>query len=157
MRYAKTLTRLGLLLFSWLVLLFVFMLFTELILAPWDSTLVRPEIGTWQRTLNDFFETAPGNLTFAVPLLLAAIWLSRRRLSNQWMQAAINLGFVVLLWILMLAAFMLNNALFPYPPVTYDPTYAGYHRSVLPFTVMMAACGGWLWLLRQSIQWRGFI
>lgn len=157
MHYAKSLTGMGLLLFSWLLLFVVFMFFTELILAPWDTALVRPEIGTWQRTLNDFFETSPGNLTLAALLLLAAIGLSRHHFTSGWMLALINLGFVVLLWALMLASFTLNNALFPYPSVLYDPSYAGYHRSVLPLAVLLLACGGWLWLVSHAdkLRWRG--
>lgn len=33
---------------------------TEGLGAPWDIAPVRPPLGHWQRTLNDFFESAPG-------------------------------------------------------------------------------------------------
>jgi hypothetical protein len=136
------------LLTSWALLFFWLMLATELIFAPWDTAVTRPEIGTWQRTLNDFFETSPGNFSLAMLGVGASIVLTltaiKRGYSNLLRLAGINLlCFGVLITVFTPVA-LLNNVIFPYPPVLYDPTYEGYHRSLLPGGVMLAICAGWL-------------
>jgi hypothetical protein len=142
-----------LLLLSWALLFFWLTIATELIFAPWDTAVTRPEIGTWQRTLNDFFETEPGNLSLAVLgvgiSVLLTITALRRGYSNLWRLAIINLICFGVLFAAFTPVAMLNNAIFPYPPVLYDPTYEGYHRSVLPGGVMLAICAGWLWWQRR--------
>jgi hypothetical protein len=57
----------------------------------------------------------------------------------------------VLVIAFMLAA-LLNNWLFPYPPVLYDPTYQGYHRSLLPGGVMLGVCAAWLLWQRRAVS-----
>ncbi len=144
------------LLLSWALLFFWLMIMTELIFAPWDTAVTQPEIGTWQRTLNDFFATEPGNLTLAVLgvgtsvlLTLAAL---RRGYDNLLRLAGLNLLCFGVLLIVFSPVAMLNNLIFPYPPVLYDPTYHGYHRSVLPGGVMLAICAGWLlWQRRVAL------
>lgn len=141
------------LLTSWALLFFWLTLATELIFAPWDTAITQPEIGTWQRTLNDFFATEPGNLTLAVLGVGASMLLTlmawRRGYRHLLRLAGINLlCFGVLIAAFMPAA-LLNNAIFPYPPVLYDPTFEGYHRSVLPGSVMLTICAGWLWWQRR--------
>jgi hypothetical protein len=44
-----------------------------------------------------------------------------------------------------MVAAMVNNAIFPYPDVPYDPSYPGYYRSVLPGLVVAGVCAVWLW------------
>jgi hypothetical protein len=156
-RLLKRTAGIAALLLSWTLLFFWLMIETELLFAPWDTAVTRPEIGTWQRTLNDFFETSPGNLTFVVlgvgasiALTLAAI---RRGSSNLLRLAGINLLCFGVLLLVFTPVTLLNNAIFPYPPVLYDPTYYGYHRSVLPGGVMLAICAGWLlWQRRVALS-----
>lgn len=50
----------GILVFSWCVYYVWMMALTEGWGAPWDTAPIRPPAGDWQRTLNDFFEAAPG-------------------------------------------------------------------------------------------------
>ena len=136
------------LLTSWALLFFWLMLATELIFAPWDTAVTRPEIGTLQRTLNDFFETSPGNLSLAAlgvgGSMMLTITAIRRGYTNLFRLAGINLLCFGILIAVFTPVALLNNAIFPYPPVLYDPTYHGYHRSVLPGGVMLAICAGWL-------------
>jgi hypothetical protein len=40
---------------------------------------------------------------------------------------------------------MVNNAVYPYPPVLYDPNYPGYYRSVIPMTAVIAVCAVWFY------------
>lgn len=56
----NTLFGFGFLLLSWLPLFLFLMLLTEGWGAPWDTTAIRPPVGHWQRTLNDFFEFGIG-------------------------------------------------------------------------------------------------
>lgn len=123
--------------------LFALTLMTNFIFAPWDTALHRPELGTWQRTLNDFFETAPGVYTFSLPLMIANIYFALRR-GNLLTLAGINFAFVLLFWVALLASFFVNNAVFPYPPVLYDPNYDGYHRAIIPAAVFALVCFGWM-------------
>ncbi len=140
--------------FSWLLLFFSFHLITEFVLVPWDTAVVRPEVGTWQRSLNDFFEVAPGSLLLGSLAVLLSVWLSRP-LWSQGVAALLRLTITNILLALLLcfgvvAAFMLVNWLNPYPPVRYDPTYHGYHRSLLPFLVSCCLVAVWLrWHLVQ--------
>ena len=50
----------SLLLFSWFVCYLWVIGLTEGWGAPWDTTPIRPPLGHWQRTLNDFFESGIG-------------------------------------------------------------------------------------------------
>jgi hypothetical protein len=143
------LSRFGLI-FTWVVIFFVLVFVTELTLAPWDTAIERPEVGTWQRTLNDFFERTPGNMSLAALLIVASILTLRRRPARlQWVAG--NLIFVGLLFSVFMVAALVNNAVFPYPPVSYDPTYHGYHRSVIPGLAVLLVCAGWLiWQVRAA-------
>lgn len=61
------------LLVSWLLLFAWVALNTETFLAPWDLSANRMPVGTWQRTINDFFEGFPGSITPAIITILTSI------------------------------------------------------------------------------------
>ncbi len=138
---------------SWLLIFFTLTFFTELIMAPWDTAIHLPEVGTWQRTLNDFFDFSLGKYLLSVPVILLNIWLvASNRAKPAFLGHVVmgNLVFVGALWALfMLAAAINNQILYPYPPVAYDPNYRGYHLSVFPMAVMLAACAGWVMWQRR--------
>ncbi|HLV35990.1 MAG TPA: hypothetical protein VKY59_12780 [Spirillospora sp.] len=140
---------------TWLLLFYTFVLLTTFILVPWDTAVVRPEPGTWQRTVNDFFETAPGQYSFALLLTgLSAVlaWSALRRQPVFALRLAlVNVIFAALLFAVFMLAAVLNNAVFPYPAgVLYDPTYHGFHRSVIPGMAVMLACALWLGWQRRA-------
>lgn len=92
-----------LLLTSWVIVYWWTALFTEALLVPWyccgqDSI---PAIGTWQRTINDFFNEFPGSalpsLTFVT--ISIAIFISRlsKAKNRVWLPAIFFLAFVILL------------------------------------------------------------
>ncbi len=71
------------LLFTWWIL-FIGVGFTTWSLAPYDSTLLEhhPPLGTWQRSMNDFFESPPGSylpstLVVGASVLLVVVALYR--------------------------------------------------------------------------------
>lgn len=153
----RRLIGLGLLVPGWLLLFLTLTILTEFILVPWDTAIERPEVGTWQRTLNDFFETSPGQWSISVPLtglsILAGVGVLRRKPEAGWRLAVVNLICVAVLWGAFLLAAMLNNWLHPYPPVLYDPTYHGYYRSIVPGLAVLGVCALWLlWQRRATAQ-----
>jgi hypothetical protein len=62
----------GLLLFSWFACYLWIMAMTEGWGAPWDTTSIRPPVGHWQRTINDFFESGVG--MFLPTVIFLAKW-----------------------------------------------------------------------------------
>ncbi|HLU09492.1 MAG TPA: hypothetical protein VK003_07475 [Oceanobacillus sp.] len=138
---------------TWLILYYTLAFFTSLIMAPWDTALTRPELDTWQRSLNDLFETGGGQIV-ALALMLASMGVVlpslRRRPSLAIQYVMSNAIFWCLLLIVFYAAAMINNnVLYPYPSVPYDPNYQGFHRSVFPGISILALCIGWLLWLRR--------
>lgn len=120
-----------------------------LMLVPWDTTNVRPPVGTWQRSLNDFFEVPHGEyMVFAiVGLLVGGIIL--RTLWHRWESAmrivVANLIALVGMPIVLIVVFGIQNLFFPiqYNNLTGElPTY-GYGRSVVPMIAI--AIIFWLW------------
>lgn len=74
----------GVLIFSWFACYLWIMGMTEGWGAPWDTTTIRPPIGHWQRTINDFFESGIGVYLptagfLAISLLLYTRTLVRTR------------------------------------------------------------------------------
>lgn len=156
MHTATKLSLLALLALTWLFLLFTLTVYTELIMAPWDTAIHLPEVGTWQRTLNDFFDLSIGQFIISVPVVLVSIavtfaaWRSQPQLLPRLVVG--NAVLAVSIWVLVLGASAINNQiLFPYPPVLYDPNYRGYHLAILPMTALLAACGVWfMWQRRLA-------
>lgn len=139
---------------TWVMLFYSLLLVTELVLVPWDTAIHRPEVGTWQRTLNDFFEVAPGSYSIAILLTGISIVLAYRALRRSPKAglhlAVLNLIFVLVLFVAVIAAALINNhILFPYPPVLYDPMYRGFHRSILPVIAISLVCAGWFMTQRR--------
>ena len=105
-------------------------------------------VGTWQRSLNDFFNSDPGRLTISVPFILVNIYLTLLTLRRN--PARINhlIGrmwlFIPLLMLIWYVAVLLNNVINPYPPVLYDPHYRGFHLSVIPRVAIIGLCAFWL-------------
>lgn len=153
LKYALSITVLAL---TWLLLFFLMMFFAELILVPWDTAIDQPALGTLARTVNDFFDTFPGSWSVPALLILSSIWLTlpllRRHPSASLKLIATNLIFIGVLFLTFTFAAILNNLIFPYPPVMYDPNYHGYHRSVLPGLVMLSVCVAWLLWQRRIRQ-----
>ncbi len=59
---------------------------TEGLLVPWDTTPIRPPIGDWQRTINDFFEAGIGavlpSIIFVYGSLGIFLWRLRKEIQK---------------------------------------------------------------------------
>jgi hypothetical protein len=143
-----TIAKWTILLFLWFALFTLFTIFTEFTLVPWDTSIVRPEIGTWQRTVNDFFERSPGQYALSIPIVLLSIGLTfyayRRNPDSLTRLVMIHAIFIPLIFIVWWAAVLLNGQLF-ITPAGYDPSAAGFHRSILPMTTVLITCIIWFW------------
>lgn|GEM_PF-6192269 len=150
MRLIRNLIVLILVLASTAYIAWLFGIFNLLLLVPWDTALVRPEIGTWQRTLNDFFENSTGEaiiymmsiVLFFVPSIQT---LRRRRdaglriiIANFLMVFGLIVFFTPVTWI--------NNLIFPVQTGELDlsnPFYVGYRRSIIPVIFMWITYAVW--------------
>lgn len=63
----------SLLVFSWFACYLWIMALTEGWGAPWDIAPIRPPVGHWQRTLNDFFESGVGMYLPTVVFLAVSV------------------------------------------------------------------------------------
>ncbi|MEO8610536.1 MAG: hypothetical protein ABI690_21750 [Chloroflexota bacterium] len=152
MRTIKTLFHIGLLLSAWIAWFFVLTFLTQLTFTPWDGAIDWPALGTWQRTLNDFFASDPGRLIISIPMIIVSIYLTRSTLRRNPEKRIRIIGllwlFIPMLLLAWYGSVSLNNALHPYPPVMYDPNYRGFHLTIIPGITLIGLCI--VWLVYQS-------
>ncbi len=122
---------------------------TEGLLVPWDTTAQRPALGTLARTVNDFFEDAPGALIPAVAVvgasaLVGAIgtWRARRRWPLPAALAVANCVYALVAVPLWVAVRALTERGLPPPQTGYD---LGYHRTWPTIAVSVVLLGLLLW------------
>jgi hypothetical protein len=136
-----------------LFFIFISMIFTaEALLAPWDYiTSARPDSGTWQAAVNAFFERSPGNMLFAIPLVLIALRYAFRATRQSTARLAqILLGsliFIAVNFSMLPVSRMINNLLFGAIPTGVGERYyeaIGYHRSVIPLLMLLILSTAWV-------------
>ena len=120
---------------TWFLLSLFILAVTEGRLVPWDCVHVslRPPLGTWQRTANDFFEGPPGSFLPALGFVLVSVALflvgtlrTRRRTLLPGALAVTNLAFVLADILLLDVADRLPILRLPEPRPAID---VGYHRT----------------------------
>ena len=123
-----------LLLGTWYIITLMLSAFTEGWLAPWDTQETRPPLGTWERSVNDFFEGVPGSLLPSLIILCISITLyiyGRRKSVNKikftWIFALINLLFLLLEVVFVTLVFQFPGVW----PLQYPALNSAYQR-VLP-------------------------
>lgn len=131
---------------TWCLLFMFTAAMTEGWLAPWDTVPVefRPPVGSWQRSLDDFFEAWPGAILpgIVVVLVSASIFVIRTvRTMNRVLLplafAATNFIFILVDSFLATLAHRLPNLWLPQPRPSID---AGYHRTwpaILVTTILL--------------------
>ena len=80
---------------SWIILFWWMTLFTEAFLVPWYCCGVEalPSLGTWQRTINDFFAGSPGRYLPSIGLITVNAYLLVVRLARARTKAWIPIVF----------------------------------------------------------------
>ncbi len=83
---------------------------TEMLFVPWDTVQVqlRPEIGTWERSLNDFFEAGIGAVLFSavfvmVSLINLAVRFKKEKQKDQLLYLFSFLNFSFFVFIILIA------------------------------------------------------
>jgi len=118
-----------------------------LVLVPWDTAIFRPEIGTWQRTLNDFFEGRTGENIVFLTVALVSILPILRRLRRRWGASLriiiANLLFFFGGYIFLMMSFIVNNAIFPWHPPASLTSGNNYTKSILPLIVLWILYAVW--------------
>jgi cytochrome bd-type quinol oxidase subunit 2 len=119
---------------------------TEGFLVPWDCVprSGRPPLGTWDRTVNDFFEIPPGSILPALIVVVfsASVFVVRslrttRRALLPLAFAATNAVFVLANVFLGVLARKVNDSLLPRPRPLID---VGYHHTwpvILVTTILL--------------------
>ena len=118
---------------TWYILYLWVAAMTEGWLVPWDTVPDRPPVGTWQRTVNDFFEVRPGAvlpaaIVIVISMLLFVIRVVRER-NRTFLPlgfAATNLLFAIVDTILVIPVHRLPDLWLPKPRPVWD---VGYHRT----------------------------
>lgn len=130
---------------TWYLISIMLLTGTESWLAPWDTLRSRPPVGTWQRTINDFFEGSPGNylpLCLIMPISLALFWDAYRHSKHgsllMWIFALTNLLFIIASVILVPWAFT------QWAPPFQAPLDAGFHRTWPAIFVTGILLIGWI-------------
>jgi hypothetical protein len=118
---------------TWYFLLLWIMGMTEGWLVPWDTVPGRPPLGTWQRTVNDFFEVPPGAILLAIVVVTISVIIFVARVAQAehraWLPltfAATNLVFMLADTVLAILAHQLPDLWLPKPRPPID---VGYHRT----------------------------
>jgi hypothetical protein len=130
---------------TWYFLFLWIMGMTEGWLVPWDVVPGRPPLGTWQRTVNDFFEHPPGAIlpavvviTMSASIFVVKVAQARRKAWLPLTFAATNLIFMLADTVLAILAHQLPDLWLPKPRPPID---VGYHRTwpALVLTVVLLA------------------
>jgi len=145
---------------TWFFLSLFILLVTEASFVPWDCVHVslRPPLGTWQRTVNDFFEGPPGSFLPSVAVIgvsltafLVGTLRNRSRPPLPGAFALTNVAFVLAEVLLLDVAYRLPILRLPEPRLPID---VGYHHTwpaILTTTVLVAV----LFLVQSRIAFGG--
>lgn len=124
-----------LLLAVWAILFWWVTLFTEALLVPWYCCSLEsmPDPGTWQRTVNDFFNTVPGSILPSVAIVLTGVLIFIARVKRAQNKAWLPLIFACAYMLLLAADVLVTNLSWELSNWLVGPRVggidAGYHRT----------------------------
>ena len=150
----------GLLIFSWFACYLWIMGLTEGWGAPWDTTSIRPPVGHWQRTINDFFESGIGVYLPTVVFLAISFMLYTRTLVRTQAVRTTSLVFGVtnLVALIALTAIVIPVQIFLIRTPTYltpeDWSYWGDFRREWPLTLIALLLFTGLFLIQPYLAHR---
>lgn len=131
---------------TWCFLGLMILAATEGSLVPWDCICAseRPPLGTWERTVNDFFEVLPGSIlpgsvfiVVSASVFVARVARTKNRVLLPWSFAATNVIFFLVDSFLVIRAHQLSDLWLPQPRPPLD---VGYHRTwpaILVWSVLL--------------------
>lgn len=131
---------------TWFLISLFMLAATEGWFVPWDCVQVslRPPLGTWERTINDFFEGPPGSflpalgfMLVSVATFLAGTLRTRRRVLLPGALAVTNLAFVLADILLLDVADRLPILRLPEPRPAIDVGYYRTWPAILITTVLV--------------------
>lgn len=135
---------------------------TESWLVPWDlwGEPVRPPVGTFSRSVNDFFESGLGSYLPALIItvvslslfIVKATFLKRKRILLPWLFAISNFIFLLSSLVLAFVGWQLGDLWLSQPRPEID---LGYHRT-WPMIVMTMILLAFLLITqaRVNLDWR---
>jgi len=151
----------GMLIFSWCACYLCIMGLTEGWGAPWDLTSIRPPIGHWQRTINDFFESGigvylPTALFLMTSLLLYFLTLVRTRAvrTTSLIFGITNLAALITLLIITIPIIQMFLINVPTHLTPEDWSYWGDFRREWPLTLIALLLFTGLFLIQPYLAHR---
>jgi hypothetical protein len=151
----------GILVFSWCACYLCIMGLTEGWGAPWDTTSIRPPIGHWQRTINDFFESGigvylPTALFLMTSLLLYFLTLARTRAvrTTSLIFGVTNLAALITLLMITIPIIQIFLVNVPAHLAPEDWSYWGDFRREWPLTLIALLLFTGLFLIQPYLAHR---
>jgi hypothetical protein len=135
LRFALFTAGLLMLALAWLVWFWWISLFTEALLVPWYCCGLdaMPAVGSWQRTVNDFFATRPGSVLPSVTMITIGFAIVGARIIKAKNRVWLPLAFAGLYFLLLAADLVVTNLSWALSNWLVGPRIggidAGYHRT----------------------------
>lgn len=124
MKKLKNATSIFFLFLTWILIFICVSMLTDWIFAPWDVTWFKPTLGTWERTLTDFFDFGIGQFLFSVPaIIVSCIILVKTRRQDRHITATLalsNLALVISLFFFTALGNRISDFIFGVPSFIYQ-------------------------------------
>jgi len=129
---------------TWYFLFMYVAAMTEGWLVPWDCwpASERPPLGTWARTVNDFFEIPPGSILPGVVVVTISAGIFLSRTSRATKRTLLPLAFATTNLLLLVVDVFLVAVAHQLPDLWRAPNDIGYHQtwpSILVTTILLSA------------------
>ena len=136
-----------------LIMFYTLTIFSLFSLVPWDTALIRPELGTWQRTLNDFFEVGFGNSLVYIVVFVMVVIPIMKALSKRWHNyrqiLLLNSLLIASIYFMTVIVYPMNRFIFPYTRDYSDPFFHNYGQQIIPFLTLWIMYSIWLYQVNK--------
>ncbi|GAB5490907.1 MAG: hypothetical protein Phog2KO_11220 [Phototrophicaceae bacterium] len=136
-----------------IIIIYTLSIFSGFALVPWDTSTIRPEIGTWQRRLNDFFEVGLGHSLVYIVVFLMVVIPIMTALNNRWRNyhriLLLNSLFIASFFFTTMIIYPVNHFIFPYTRDYSDPFFHNYGQQIIPFLTLWLVYSLWLYQINK--------
>lgn len=139
-----------------IIIIYTLSIFSGFALAPWDTALIRPEIGTWQRRLNDFFEVGIGHSLIYIVVFLLVVIPVMKSLNNRWrnyhrilLLNSLNSLFIASFFFTTMIIYPVNHFIFHHNREYGDPFFHNYGQQIIPFLTLWLVYSLWLYQINK--------